>query len=147
MRALALLLAALPGCAPLTFSNDPSFDFERYSTVFVAPIQDGGRFHASGYLADELAAHSGFSEVTTAPRAGVDVVLEVEVHVRYETTVDSDGWLETNYEARATFRALTPDLRVIDSGSVEDDSSYSEREAVEDVLDEIVHHFLKPYRA
>ena len=149
MRAHCLfVLAALfaSGCAPLTFSNQGALNFELYRAVLVRDVDTEVGFDGAAYLAGELATYSGFSTVTTDPRARVDLVLTVDVRVRRTTTVDSDGFVDVSYESRATFRAIAADQREVDSGAVED-ASESDVEAVQDVLDEIAHHYLAPYRA
>lgn len=149
MRGPVLLtLAALTasGCAPLTFSNDGSVDFDRYRSVLVTEVHTDANLDGAAYLARELATYSGFEQVTTDPRERVDLVLRVDVRVRRIDTVHSDGFVDVSYESHGTFRALSAGQQEVDSGEVED-TSESEVEAVEDALDAIAHHYLAPYRA
>jgi hypothetical protein len=143
MRTAALLGSCLAlGCAPVTFSEPGAIDFDRYRRALIAG--DG-----ADYLAGELAATSGFAAVTTDPRADVDVVIGVAVfreeHRTCECECDCACTCESDYEATASFVAKTPAGAFVDSGS-ENDTSGTELEAIEDALDEVALHFIRPYR-
>ena len=59
--------------------------------------------------------------------------------------VDDEGDVDIEYAGYARFSARTPAGAAIDSGE-EEDTSESELEAVEDVLDQIEYHYFEPYR-
>ena len=139
-----LAVLGVAGCLPLTFSNDGELDFDRFSSVFVATVP-GGTLDSREYLARELRRSSGFATVTTSADVAVDLDLFVEVEVVEDITIGEDGFRDIDWDARATFVASTPAGVIVDEGSVRD-SSQLRREAIEDVLDEVVHHFLFPYR-
>jgi hypothetical protein len=137
-----ILLGVSTSCAPLTFSESPSLDFETYRSVRVE-VQPSftDAAYATSYLADELARSSGFERVTTSPSEQVDLVLRVQVAVTSD--IDSDG--ELRYEGEAEYVASTPRGVVVLRGS-EDDTSASPGEVVEDALDEVALSFIHPYR-
>lgn len=141
---LACAVGAWPaaGCAPLTFSNDAAIDYERYRSVRVEVNSDYG----TEYLAGELRRASGFRAVTTDPAQRVDLILSVRVSVRRSVRIDADGDLDHRYESSAVFRAFTPQGYEVDAGEVSESSAFSS-EALEDALDQVAHHYLKPYRA
>lgn len=165
-RALALAstvqcaaLLAL-SCAPLTFSEPGAIDFERYRSVRVsveAPDLGGG--YAAQYLASRLAESSGFVEVTTNGAIDVDLLLMVDVRViappddspDVVITFGSDAVHvegedgDPKYAATAAYIGQTPDGTVVDFG-VEEDSSDTVLEAVQDVLDQVELHYIEPYR-
>jgi len=74
-----------------------------------------------------------------------DLVLEVELAVSEDIDIDGEGDAHIEYEGSARYRALTLDGTRVDAGEKED-TSESELEAVEDLLDEIEYHYLAPYR-
>jgi hypothetical protein len=139
--ALAVFLS-IPGCAPLTFSEPPRIDFERYRSVRVSvnPSFTDAAF-ATNYFAKALRQGSGFSYVTTNPAERVDILLDVQVDVT--TLVDNDG--QVSYEGNGSYRARTPTGALVDRGE-EGDRSHSAEEVVEDVLDEVALHYLAPFR-
>jgi hypothetical protein len=144
-RAAALLgLCSALACAPVTFSEPGAIDFDRYRRALIAG--DG-----ADSLAGELAATSGFAVITTDPRADVDVVIRVAVfreeHRTCECECDCGGGCscESDYEATASFVAKTPAGALVDGGS-ENDTSATELEAIQDALDEVALHFIRPYR-
>jgi hypothetical protein len=142
-RLVGLVVLAL-GCTPLTFSKEGEIDFDAYSTVYVsvdAPVLVDG----SEYLARELRESSGFERVTTDPGETVRLVLEVDVAVTQRSIANDDGTTDVKYDGDAHFRATTPDGTVVLEGD-ETDTSESEGEAAEDVLDEVALRFLAPYR-
>lgn len=147
-RLLAALLVALPsaGCAPLTFANDGAIDFERYRSVLVSELGGANGTYAAEYLASELRRYSGFQAVTTDPRHDVDLRLDVSITIDEHVSIVSDGDIDVEYRGTASFTARDAGATVVDAGIVTD-TSESFGEALEDVLDEIAHHYLLPYRA
>jgi len=146
-------------CAPLTFSNPGGLDFERYQSVYVSvDAPDLGGEYAEQYLASQLRENSGFARVTTDPAVPVDLTLEIFVRVTAppdtstliiafgdgDIHADSDDE-DDDYDATAAYTATTEDGAVVDFG-VQEDSSFSALEAVQDVLDEVDLRYLKPYR-
>ncbi len=143
MRGL-LLLILLGGCQPLTLSHEGVIDFQTYNKVYVAPLDANLPSYAYGYLIDELREESGFAEVYTDPQERTAIRLDVyaEVHEDRGLLDDPDDY---EWDATATFE-LSVGGRIIDQGEVSDTSGASPEEALEDVLDEIAHHYLAPYR-
>jgi hypothetical protein len=144
---LVTCAATSAGCAPLTFSEEGAIDFERYSRVEVAvesnATTDGW---ATRYLVDELRASSGFAQVDAVPSPSADLFLDVTVFVGAgddDDDDDDDG--DATYASVATFEAWDAQGRLVDSGSESDESS-GPIEAAEDVLDEVVLHFIAPFR-
>ncbi|HEX6277898.1 MAG TPA: hypothetical protein VFZ53_32870, partial [Polyangiaceae bacterium] len=145
-----LVLAQACGCAPLTFSDPGAVDFSRYRSAWVTG--DG-----ADYLAAELAEISGFESVTTEPGADVDLVIEVSVAVEEEQTCECECECEcdddcsesctctSEFDATAAFVARTPAGETVDMGT-ESDTSATELEAFEDVLDEVALHYIRAYR-
>lgn len=138
----SLLALAAAGCLPLTFSHEGAIDFTRYRTVYVAPVGGDAAGYARAYLVSELRAHSGFARVLTEPVAA-DVTLVVTLALDEEVTYDEDG-TETSYEGDATYVAHTHE-GILEEGVVSGDGDTFSA-AVEDTLDEIVLHYLRPYR-
>lgn len=139
---VAVFGVAAGACAPLTFSEPASIDFETYRAVRVELVSGYfGVDYARDYLVMGLREQSGFSSVTTDPAASVDLILSVEVSVN--PTTDTEG--DTEFEGTARFTATTPSGQVVDRGT-ESDTSDSDTEVVEDVLDEITLHYFHPYR-
>lgn len=135
-------LGAAMGCAPLTFSEPAELDFTTYRSVrVVVDPSFTDPAYATEYLAEELRNGSGFERVTTAAREPVDLVLSVQVAV--SSDVDGDGDIE--YEGEAEYVAATP-LGVVVAQGNEDDTSASAAEVVEDALDEVALHFIRPFR-
>ncbi len=135
------LSAALAGCTPVTLDNDPTFDFARWSVLYVAPIDGAGR-SADQFLVTRLRDQAGFKRVVTEPSPDVNCILYVRVDVTED--YDSDGDVE--YDAVARFRVESAfDGSVIDSGTASDDAGFYE-EALEEALDDISLHYLRPYR-
>ncbi len=156
-RWFAAALVAPAGCLPLTLGREPAVDFERHAIVFLAPfdgpagyldVTDGSS--ARDYLAAGLDTDSGFRRVVYDP-AGATVALRVSLDVTrdadaWDTLDDEEGEPEESYDATATFELIQlMDQSIIDQGSV-DDSASTEAEAIEDALDELVNHYLHPYR-
>ena len=150
---LVLLLGSL-GCAPLTFSNAASVDFAAYPSVSLELGGLDGSERQREYLESELREHSGFQRVLpgNAPAS------EASAHLAVELTLDSsdDGPIvlfgtededeEISYSAAVSYRLFARDGRLIDAGgeSVEDEQSYFG--AAESALDQVVLHYLRPYR-
>ena len=141
------LLAGLPcACVPITFSRDPALDFEVYRHVAVQVFRNGVGEDAiaTAYLAAELQELSGFERVSTGDTEAADVFLSVSVSVTELVDYSSDP-PDYEYQSDASFSAVDPNGAVVDSGHVSD-SSESPGEAVEDALDEVTLHYLRPYR-
>ena len=147
--AIAGGLVTLSGCVPLTFSHDPAIDFEVYRRVAVEVLVAGASgvaadASATSYLAGELDNGSGFELVTINPSVEVDLTLTVQVRVNEVVTVYDDT-VDYEYHAVADFRAVDTEGGVVDSGTVDDTSEFA-GEALEDALDEVALHYLRPYR-
>jgi hypothetical protein len=156
----ALALGSVCGCAPLTFSDPGAIDFSRYRSVLVTG--DG-----ADYLAAELVKVSGFASVTTET-ASVDLVLDVSVTVAEDRECECE-WVcdddidelddydddddvcvescscESWFDATAAFVATASNGEIVDLGT-ESDTSGTEGEAFEDVLDEVAFHYVRAYR-
>lgn len=65
--------------------------------------------------------------------------------VQVAVSSDGDGDGEIEYEGEAEYVAATPLGVVVAQGS-EDDTSSSATEVVEDTLDEVALHFIRPFR-
>lgn len=157
MRSRRRLLGALVvgagawslGCVPLTFSNDAAIDFAIYRRVAVEVFPSDlalyyGRQAATSYLADALRDGSGFEQVTTDTSEEVDLFLTVRVRA-VEVITYEDDLPQVEYHGHASFTAVDAAGGRVDSGSVSDASQFLS-EVVEDVLDEVALHYLKPYR-
>ncbi|HVR21129.1 MAG TPA: hypothetical protein VMS65_15560 [Polyangiaceae bacterium] len=142
-----LLASAMSACAcaPLTYSEDGAVDFGKYSSVRVSVASSLDPVGATSYLADELRAVSGFVHVTVDATKPVDAVLEVWVSTLPETQMNDDGTLDSYYSSEANYRLSSPDDPGIDTGNTTDQSEY-EWEAIEDVLDQVALHYIRPYR-
>jgi hypothetical protein len=151
---LVLLLGA--GCAPLTFSNESSVDFQRYQSVRLELGGPDGSQRQHDYLEDQLRVHSGFRRVTRDPAEPVDTRLLVEL------SADSDHEAEDiigdilfgtdeeeedppAYSAWVNYRLEAADGSLIDVGATSAEASDSFA-AAESVLDLVVLHYLRPYR-
>lgn len=148
---MLIVCAALSGtgCVPLTFSREPAIDFEAYRHAAVQVSLHGlAGFYdvtsATVYLASGLQEASGFETVSVGQSEAADVLLSVSVNVT-EWVDFSGDYPNYEYDSTASFRAIDPNGFVIDTGQVSD-SSESPGEAVEDALDEVVLHYLRPYR-
>lgn len=132
---VAVILAA---CAPVTLENKGAIDFERYRTVWVAPLGGDGSPNDRDYLVDELRDASGFARVTTDPDETVAADLVV--------TLDEDrGVSAGDYTVYVRWELSEPDGTLIDSGR-SDVTEQDAFEAVDEALDEVVVHYLQPYR-
>jgi len=145
MRYLIVFMLGLwhAGCTPVTLDNDPPIDFDRYSSVYVAPLTGEGYDDDRRFLVHELRADSGFKLVTMDPEVNVTAVLLVQVEIT-DVDEDADGDLDIN--AVALFRledAYTGAL--IDRGQVNDDAPQF-ASAVREALDDVVLRYLKAYR-
>jgi len=147
---LLVLLALLPSsCVPLTFSREAPIDFDVYRHVGVQVTVHGLASYyddqgATVYLASELQKSSGFDTVSTGDTTAADLVLNVSVTLTelVDTSGDSPDY---EYQADASFTAVDPSGTEIDIGYVSD-SSELPSEALEDALDEVTLHYLRPYR-
>jgi hypothetical protein len=154
LSALAVLSCA--ACAPLTFSNEPSVDFEEFASVVVEVGGPDGSQRQSEYLESELREHSGFRRVFGAaaqplPGDGGAAQLLVELTMDEGTDIDlfSDDDeidVEVSYSASARYRLFTPDGTLLDSGIESADDEPSSFDAAEQALDLVVLHYLRPYR-
>jgi len=146
---LVLVALLFQGCVPLTFSREAPIDFEVYRHVAVQVSVHGlGSSYdgqsATVYLASELQADSGFDMVSIGATADADLILSVSVTL--SELVDTSGdYPDYEYQADAAFRAVDPSGNEIDSGYVSDTSEFA-GEAIEDTLDEVTLHYLRPYR-
>ena len=150
-RVLLLGLGALlsQGCVPLTFSREAPIDFDvyRHVTVQVSVHGLGSSYDdrsATVYLASELQADSGFETVSIGDTASADLFLNVSVTLA-ELVDNSGDTPDYEYQADAGFKAFDPSGNEIDSGYVSDTSEFAS-EAIEDTLDELTLHYLRPYR-
>jgi hypothetical protein len=147
-HARCLLLAAGMGacaCAPLTYSDAGAVDFEKYRSVRVSVTSSLDSLRATDYFAHELRAESGFSQVTVDPSEEVDAVLDVSVSATLETNENDDSDTDDDYSSEANYRLASPADANVDSGTTTDQSA-SEEEAIEDALDQVVLHYIRPYR-
>ena len=138
----ALLLAC--SCAPLTYSEEGAVDFEKYSSVRVSVVLSAPSSDPARYLADELAATSGFTTVTVDPAAPVDAVLSVNLEVVYAPTVDDQGNSVDQYDGAADY-TLTAGTTHVDSGQATSTNA-NEIDAAQGALDGVVTHYVAPYR-
>ena len=143
-------------CVPLTLSNEGAINFSTCASVYIAPLEGAdwsfpmvGDGYLDGYLGQEMTDHSGFETVTSNPGDTVDLYLYVSIVVTedLETTTDSDGSTDTKYkyQAIARFEARDAAYTLVDQGSV-DYKDEDRDDAIEDALDEVVLHYLPPYR-
>lgn len=145
MRVLALAALLLEcSCAPLTYSEDGAIDFEKYATVRVSVTSSALGTDPTRYLADELAATSGFTTVTVDAAATVDAVLNVNLEVVYVPTVDDQGHSIDQYDGTADY-TLTAGTSRVDSGQATSTSS-TQIDAAQGALDGVVTHYVAPYR-
>lgn len=121
-------------CTPVTLSHRGVIDFTQYRTVYVAPLEGDGSPNDRDYLIKALRDSAGFREVVTDETTDSDVVLTVEI------TADRDGssvalhWQLTEQGSTET----------VDTGDVTESGDYFA--AVEACMDEVVSHYLGPYR-
>jgi hypothetical protein len=147
-RVRRLLLAAGLGagaCAPLTYADAGAVDFAALRSVRVHVTSPIDSVAATLYFADELREVSGFARVSVDSTVAVDAVLEVYVSTLPEAETRDDGSIDSYYSSQATYRLSTPADPRVDSGTTDDRSEY-EWEAVEDALDQIAAHYIRPYR-
>jgi hypothetical protein len=143
-----LLLAAgmmASACAPLTYSEPGVVDFEKYRSVRIRVASSIDPAGATYYLAEELRAVSGFVSVTVDATQPVDAVLEVWVSALPETELNADGTLDSHYSGAANYRLFSSSGASLDTCSTTDQSE-SGWEAIEDVLDQVALHYIRPYR-
>ncbi|HEX6764530.1 MAG TPA: hypothetical protein VF103_03610 [Polyangiaceae bacterium] len=147
-RALPLWLAvgvAASACAPLTYSDAGAVDYETYRSVRVSVTSALDSVRATDYFAGELRRESGFERVTSDPAASVDAELDVTVSAIEEMISNDDGSTDTKYSSEANYRLFSPADSNVDSGTETDESDFEE-EAIEDALDQVAAHFIRPYR-
>lgn len=154
--ALGLLLgvAAAGGCAPLTFANEASVDFERYPRVSVELAGPDGSQRQASYLESELREHSGFRRVSLAPAflaegASAQLIVELTLDASYDLDLfDDDDELDVDvsYSADARYRLFSADGTLVDSGVESAEDEPSSFDAAEAALDLVVLHYLRPYR-
>lgn len=147
--AAGLSLGASAGCAPLTFANDASVDFERYPSVTVQVAGPDGSQRQQDYLERELREHSGFRRVGRAAE-GASARLQVELALGsgYDVDLftDDDVEVEISYSATVRYRLFAADGALVDSGMDSADGEETSFEAAEEALDLVVLHYLRPYR-
>jgi hypothetical protein len=144
---IALTLGCLSawGCLPLTFSNPGVIDFDRYTSVLIMPPTGDAPDWTQDYLIDEMRSASGFKTVTGDNGAAVDALLTVALTVVLADNHPNTNESDPHYECTAQFDLHEPGGSGIQHDS-EDDTSDFENEAIEDTLDEVADHFLRPYR-
>ena len=148
--ALVLLLQPLVGCGDLTFENPGNIDFERFESVYVAPIQVEANAGVDvvrtddiyRYLTSQLEADGGFKNVSSSFDADSDGDLFVTLDIDAEYDFDTDV---TKYSVVAGFALYGPDGAEITSGD-ETDLGTDLDSVIEETLDKIIHFFLRPYR-
>ena len=86
----------------------------------------------------------GFDTVSIGDTASADLVLNVSVTMTELVDASGDS-PDYEYQADASFRAVDPNGNEIDSGHVSDSNEFP-GEALEDALDEVTLHYLRPYR-
>jgi len=141
---LALGMSAC-ACAPITYSDAGAVDFATLRSVRVRVTSPIDSVAATLYLASELRELSGFSRVTVESTVAVDAVLEVYVSTLPEAQTRDDGSIDSYYSSQATYRLSTPRDPAVDWGHTSDQSEY-EWEALEDALDQVAVHYIRPYR-
>jgi hypothetical protein len=139
----------LLGCVPMTLSHEANIDFEAYPSVGVDVTMGGsavyyGEQSATAYLVRELREVSGFQSVTSALTEEVSLVLRVHL-VMLEVVTYYDDTPEFEYRTEASFMTLDNLDNDIDSGSVTGLSSFP-AESVEGALQDVAHHYFRPYR-
>ena len=147
---LILFLQVLAGCGDLTFENPGNIDFERYESVYVAPIQIEANAGVDvvrtddiyRYLTSQLEADGGFKHVSSNFDAESDGDLFVTLDIDAEYDFDTDV---TQYSVVAGFALYGPDGAEVTSGD-ETDQGTDLDAVIEETLDKIVHFFLRPYR-
>jgi len=140
VSSLVALAACAAACVPMTFSEKGAVDFEKYRSVRVDVQPDDALLTANKHLAQELHRVSGFQYVTTNPAQATDLVLQVDI-----VSVDPPDQEGENYLAKVEFAAYTAQGAKVDSGEDFDDSM-TQAEAIEDALDEVAAHYIRPYR-
>jgi len=152
----ALVFALGAGCAPLTFSNDESIDFQAYQSVRLELGGPDGSRREYDYLREQMHMHSGFQRVVLDPAELVDARLLVELSAdsNHETEdilvdllFDEDEEQEEplSYSAYVRYRLHAADGSLLDVGEASAEAP-DYFEATESVLDLVVFHYLRPYR-
>jgi hypothetical protein len=149
-----LLLALAAGCAPLTFSNDSSVDFQAYQSVRVELGGPDGSRRERDYLREQMRVHSGFRRVTLDAAEFVDARLLVELSADSEYETEDllfDVLFEEQEEEPPTYSAyVSYRLEAADGSLIEVGATFAEStdylDATESVLDLVVLHYLRPYR-
>lgn len=122
-------------CTPVTLSHKGVLDFTRYRTVYVAPLEGDGSPNDREYLIRELRDNAGFTEVVIEETTGSETVLTIDVTADRGTSAVVLHWQLTERSSKST----------IDSGEVTE-SAEDYFAAVEACMDEVVRHYLAPYR-
>ena len=144
-----MALVSLWGCVPMTFSREAPIDFEAYPHAAVQVSMHGlaasyDDASATVYLVVELQSGSGFQTVSPGVTDAADLMLNVDVTVTH--LVSSDGnQIEYEFASDARFTAVDRAGNLVDSGETFDSNEFV-TEAVQDALDEVALHYLKPYR-
>ena len=149
----SILCAALwlfvSGCNPLTFSHEGRIDFDRYTYVYVEPVQEIGNATFGGlntgsqnYLANQLNNISGFRGAYVDAGRNAQAILAVTLQVDGTRDFETD---EVSYEADATWILRTSAGQELARGT----TSASDRDiqdAMEAALYDVALYFIRPYR-
>ena len=135
--AWCLLVLLMCACNPLTFHKESVIDFTKYQRVYVI-LDDSDSLNR--YLEEELQQRSGFREVVDAEQ-DADVILEVTLREVETTESDTD---DTFVSVNASFTLFSSEGELIDEGEFSA-SSLGYDESREDVIDEVVNHYLGSY--
>jgi hypothetical protein len=156
LRTLALLVVLSAGCAPLTLSNEASLDFAEYPSLSFDLGGPDGSLRQSAYLASELREHSGFRSVTLASASQIEAAsahLTVELSVQASIEGDLLAAIfadeeedDVTYSASVSYWLSARDGRRLDAGgeAVQEETTFNR--AAESALDQVVFHYLRPYR-
>ena len=140
---------SLWGCVPMTFSREPALDFDTYRHAAVVVSMHGiaasyDDTSATVYLVSELQAGSGFETVSPGVSDAADLTLHVDVTLTQTVSADGDQ-IEYEFASDTRFTAVDRAGNLVDSGETFDSNEFA-TEAVQDALDEVALHYLKPYR-
>lgn len=142
------------GCAPLTFSNESSVDYQTYRSVRVELGGPDGSRRERDYLEEQMRVYSGFRRVALDPAEFVDARLRVELSADSDHEdvlidilfADDDEEEEPpSYSAYVSFRLEAADGSLIDVGAMSAEAN-DYFDATEAALDLVVLHYLRPYR-
>jgi hypothetical protein len=144
---LLALSALVAGCAPLTFSQDESIDFAAYPSVRLEIGGPDGSQRQLDYLESELREHSGFASITRDPAASVSALLRAELELRAsDDGIFSSSDDEITYSCTLAYRLAATSGEVIETGSLSVSEEDTFDDAAEAAADQLVLHYLRPYR-